>query len=151
MRGVKELRTRRINLKITEAEYTKMETLMRVYHYQSISRFWRDLLEGKPLVKTRRVTRLSDDKLIDAMNRLTGQITIIGRNYNQAVARMEGLSRQRRADGSPVVSDAVAAAFLGTLKSQTEKLRDEVAVCIDMVERLSRKMPDTEDTALKTE
>lgn len=140
---MKEPKTRRVNIKLTESEYTKMLTLMEVYHYQSISRFWRDLLEGKPLVKSRKIESVSNQKFLDAMNRLTAQITIIGRNYNQAVARLEGLARGTRKDGSPVISESVVAAFVGSLKTQTEKLRDEVAVCIDMVDRMTKENKNT--------
>lgn len=143
MKSHKEIKTRRVNFKITETEYTKMCTLMEVYHYQTVSRFLRDLLAGKPLVKSRKIESVSDQKFLDAMNRLTAQITIIGRNYNQAVARLEGLARRTRKDGSPVINESVVAAFVGSLKTQTEKLRDEVAVCIDMVDRMTRENKNT--------
>lgn len=143
MKALKDIKTRRVNFKLTEAEYTKMCTLMEVYHYQTVSRFLRDLLAGKPLVKSRKIESISDQKFLDAMNRLTAQITIIGRNYNQAVARLEGLARRTRKDGSPVINESVVAAFVGSLKTQTEKLRDEVAVCIDMVDRMTRENKNT--------
>lgn len=138
MGRTKEPKTRRVNIKLTESEYTKMLALMEIYHYQSISRFWRDLLDGKPLVKSRKIESVSDQKFLDAMNRLTAQITIIGRNYNQAVARLEGIAKGTRKDGSPLINESVVAAFVGSLQTQTEKLRDEVAVCIDMVDRMTK-------------
>lgn len=137
MKAPRELRLNRVNLKLTDDEHLKMRTLMESYHYQSVSRFWRDLLAGKPLVRRRDAADCPAGSLADAMNRLTAQVTVIGRRYNHLVSRLDELSRQTRPDGSPVIGDGIVSGTLGMLRTQTEKLRDEVALCIDMVGRLS--------------
>lgn len=139
----RELKTHRVNLKLNDSDYNRMCSLMEAYEYRSVSVFWRDLLNGKRLVSRRRVDRLTERNFFEAMNKMTAQIAAIGRNYNQVVSRIEAVSSMRRADGAPVISEAVVSRSMDMLQRHTEMLRDEVAVCIEMVDRYTKELEGT--------
>lgn len=139
----RELKTHRVNLKLTDSDYSRMRTLMDAYGYRSVSIFWRDLLNGRRLTSRRRVDRLTERSFFEAMNRMTAQVAAVGRNYNQVVSRIEALSAMRRPDGSPVIGEAALSRSIDMLQRNTVMLRDEVAVCIEMVDRYTREMEGT--------
>lgn len=140
MRQKRELKTHRVNLKLSDSDYARMQALMDVYGYRSVSIFWRDLLNGKRFFSRRRVEKLTQKNYFDAMNRMTAQISLIGASYNQVVSHLEALSEAGSSDSPPRRGDAAVVKGVDGLQRLTQKLRDEVAVCIEMVDRYTRDL-----------
>ncbi len=137
VKGTKPARTVRINVRLTEEEYSKIQVLMKNLAYRSLSNYLRDVLFKKRIDSKKVVVRLTDRTLRDRINAVTFQIRKIGTNYNQVVALYHAQAKLICQDGTPWLDTNRLDAKIETLMSMTEELRNELAVLIDVVERFT--------------
>ncbi len=130
-------RRRFVTVRLTGEEYQKLEVLKTRYNYSSTSAFLRDLLFKKRIDSKKIVVRLTDKTLRDKINSITFQIKKIGTNYNQVVTLYHTQAKMTRPDGTPWLNTRRLDSSLERLMVMTEKLRDELAVLIDVVERFT--------------
>ncbi len=135
VKGTKPARTVRINVRLTEEEYSKLRVLMTNFAYRSLSNYLRDVLFKKRIDSKKEIIRLTDRTLRDHINAVTFQIRKIGANYNQVVTVYHAQAKLTCKDGTPWLDTNKLDAKIETLMSMTEELRNELAVLIDIVER----------------
>lgn len=82
-------RSRIIGLRLTPAEYSKIEKKWKASTCRKLSEYVRDLLFGKPVVTTYR-NQSMDDFMAEAA-RLKKELNAIGNNFNQTVKRLHTL------------------------------------------------------------
>lgn len=86
----KEIRTRWVNTRLSEAEYIEMMTQFTKTSHKDLSEFFRRSITGKPVNLAYRNQSI-DDFLAD-MLALRRELNAIGNNINQAVHRLHSLS-----------------------------------------------------------
>lgn len=84
-------RTRIIGLRLTPAEYAKIERKWKASTCRKLSDYVRRNLFDKPLVTTYR-NRSQDDTLTE-LTRLRNELNAVGNNFNQAVKRLHTLQQ----------------------------------------------------------
>ena len=89
MEEQKSGRSRIIGLRLTPAEYNKIEKKWKASTCRKLSEYVRDLLFGKPIVTTYR-NQSMDDFMTEAA-RLKKELNAIGNNFNQIVKKLHTL------------------------------------------------------------
>ena len=84
-------RTRIIGLRLTPAEYAKIEQKWKASTCRKLSDYVRRNLFDKPVVTTYR-NRSQDDTLTE-LTRLRNELNAVGNNFNQAVKRLHTLQQ----------------------------------------------------------
>jgi GTP1/Obg family GTP-binding protein len=84
-------RTRIIGLRLTPAEYAKIERKWKASTCRKLSEYVRRNLLDKPVVTTYR-NRSQDDTLTE-LTKLRSELNAIGNNFNQAVKRLHTLNQ----------------------------------------------------------
>lgn len=84
-------RTRIIGLRLTPAEYAKIERKWKASTCRKLSDYVRRNLFDKPVVTTYR-NRSQDDTLTE-LTRLRNELNAVGNNFNQAVKRLHTLQQ----------------------------------------------------------
>ena len=91
MKEIKKIRSRWINIRVNEDEYSKIENWYKKTTCQSISEYARNLLLNHPvIIKYRNQTA---DEFLSEMICIKNELSAIGNNYNQAVHRLHILDR----------------------------------------------------------
>lgn len=85
----KSNRTRIIGIRLTPAEYSKIETKWKATTCRKLSDYIRKSLFQKPIVTTYR--NLSQDEAIAELSRLRAELNSLGNNFNQAVKKLHTL------------------------------------------------------------
>lgn len=89
MKALQPKRTKWLTIRMTEAEYTQLDTLARQTTTPTLSEYGRKVLLGKPVVKRYRNQSI-DDYLTD-MLQLQKELNQIGQHFNQSVHRLHSL------------------------------------------------------------
>lgn len=89
MEGKNENKSRFVGLRMTPAEYDKIEKKWKASTCRKLSEYIRDHLLGKPIVTTYR-NRSMDDFMTEAI-RLKQELNAIGNNFNQTVKKLHTL------------------------------------------------------------
>lgn len=84
-------RTRKVSLRLTTAEYDKIERKYKASTCRKLSDYVRRNLFDKPVVTTYR-NRSQDDMLIE-LTKLRNELNAVGNNFNQAVKRLHVLQQ----------------------------------------------------------
>ena len=124
-----------VKVRLTEDEFSRMETVMQMGDYPTVSSYLRDLITRKRLPDRRRLAVVDDGILRERMNRMVYEMNKIGVNYNQVVSTYQRQSRQTRPDGTPYINTRLLDEKMTALMRSTEGLRDEFAVLLDIVKR----------------
>ena len=124
-----------VKVRLTEDEFSRMETVMQMGDYPTVSSYLRDLITRKRLPDRRRLAVVNDGILRERMNRMVYEMNKIGVNYNQVVSTYQRQSRQTRPDGTPYINTRLLDEKMTALMRSTEGLRDEFAVLLDIVKR----------------
>lgn len=141
----REGRARKISLRLSEKEYLQLLSEMKNFDYLSVSRFIRDRLFCARLTVRREVV-LTDRGIRDQINLLSSRIARIGVDYNQATRRFNGLCRELREDGSPVINARAANYYLRQIDSMTRELKSTMDDVIRLVSRIEiERQPHGED------
>ncbi len=85
----KELRSRRIIVRITPEEFAGLQEKFRTSTHRVFSGYIRDLIHQRPV--TTRYRNQSLDEFIPVALTLKNELQTIGRNFNQAVRRINNL------------------------------------------------------------
>lgn len=93
MEGKKSNRTRIIGLRLTPAEYTKIEKKWQNSTCRKLSEYVRHSLFEKPIVMTYR--NQSADDFMTEMAMLRKELNHVGNNFNQAVKKLHTLQEIR--------------------------------------------------------
>lgn len=131
----REGRARKISLRLTEKEYLQLLSEMKSYDYLSVSRFIRDRLFCARMTLRREVV-LTDRGIRDQINVLSSRVAKIGVDYNQATRRFNGLCKEQRSDGSPVINARAANYYLKQIDSMTRELKSTMDDVISLVSRI---------------
>lgn len=91
MEGKKSNRTRIIGLRLTPAEYTKIEKKWQNSTCRKLSEYVRHSLFEKPIVTTYR--NQSADDFMAEMAQLRKELNHVGNNFNQAVKKLHTLQK----------------------------------------------------------
>ena len=124
-----------VKVRLTEDEFSRMETVMQMGDYPTVSSYLRDLITRKRLPDRRRLAVVDEGILRERMNRMVYEMNKIGVNYNQVVSTYQRQSRQTRPDGTPYINARLLDEKMTALMRSTEGLRDEFAVLLDIVKR----------------
>ena len=124
-----------VKVRLTEDEFSRMETVMQMGDYPTVSSYLRDLITRKRLPDRRRLAVVDEGILRERMNRMVYEMNKIGVNYNQVVSTYQRQSRQTRPDGTPFINTRLLDEKMTALMKSTEGLRDEFAVLLDIVKR----------------
>jgi len=124
-----------VKVRLTEDEFSRMETVMQMGDYPTVSSYLRDLITRKRLPDRRRLAVVDEGILRERMNRMVYEMNKIGVNYNQVVSTYQRQSRQTRPDGTPYINTRLLDEKMTALMRSTEGLRDEFAVLLDIVKR----------------
>ena len=124
-----------VKVRLTEDEFSRMETIMQMGDYPTVSSYLRDLITRKRLPDRRRLAVVDEGILRERMNRMVYEMNKIGVNYNQVVSTYQRQSRQTRPDGTPYINTRLLDEKMTALMRSTEGLRDEFAVLLDIVKR----------------
>ena len=124
-----------VKVRLTEDEFSRMETVMQMGDYPTVSSYLRDLITRKRLPDRRRLAVVDEGILRERMNRMVYEMNKIGVNYNQVVSTYQRQSRQTRPDGTPYINTRLLDEKMTALMKSTEGLRDEFAVLLDIVKR----------------
>ena len=135
-------RKRFVGLRFTEGEFEQIESQMKKADYISISKFIRDRALNKQ-IKVRKNIILTDRNLRNMINDITTRIAKIGVDYNQATKQLNALSKKQRADGSPVINARAANYYLNKVALMTKELKEQMALVINIVDRLEKETNDT--------
>ncbi|MFA5330068.1 MAG: hypothetical protein WC384_19895 [Prolixibacteraceae bacterium] len=84
-------RIRKISLRLTTAEYMKIERKWRASTCRKLSDYIRHCLFERPVTSTYR--NQSMDDVMAEMGRLRGELNHLGNNFNQAVKRLHTLTQ----------------------------------------------------------
>lgn len=87
---VKENANRKVTIRFTPTEYTKLYTAFQQTTKRKISEYFRAVLLEKPVVVYTRSRSL--DAFINEMIRLRQELAAVGNNFNQAVKKLHVLS-----------------------------------------------------------
>ena len=121
---MKEKRTRKITIRVTDSEALKLKSLMSMMGYRNVSLFIRD-----QLLKTRvqrRNLRRTEANLSRQIEQLTTEIKRIGVNYNQVVKALNTLAKLRDGRGNAVVTATAIDGNLTDMKLLMESLLTKV-------------------------
>lgn len=86
---VDQLRTHRVNFRLTEEEYKKVVALIAKTTHRTISIYARKLLLGQPVTMVYRDA--SKDKAIEELSALRRELGAIANNFNQLVKKIHKL------------------------------------------------------------
>lgn len=84
-------RTRIIGLRLTPAEYAKIERKWKASTCRKLSDYVRRNLFDKPVITTYR--NCSQDDTLTELTKLRNELNAVGNNFNQAVKRLHTLSQ----------------------------------------------------------
>lgn len=132
-------RNRYKTVRFSDEELMKVQVLMEKNGYKSFSSFVRDLLFKKRIVSKREVVNVTDTIIRDKLNEMIYQVGKIGSNYNQHVATFQRIVKSLASSGNVSGGIRVAEEKTERLMHLTEKLRDEVAVMIDIFDKSSKR------------
>src|ERR1700733_11260163 len=114
----KELRSRRIIVRITPDEYAGLQEKFKTTTHRVFSDYIRDLIHQRPV--TTRYRSQSLDEFIPVALALKNELQTIGRNFNQAVRRLNNLAP----GGDPKDSLEYFAAEEFALQQKTEEINN---------------------------
>lgn len=118
-----------VGIKLNDEEYAQLISDMKLYSYNSISRYIRDrILNRKITVKKEVVT---DNDIKNNINRLALQISKIGKNYNQVVKKYSASCNMTKNDGSPVINTRATNYYISNLQQLTQKIHEIMKTIID--------------------
>jgi hypothetical protein len=93
MKADNDVRKHWIHLRLTRAEYDKIQTAFKKTTCRKLSEYIRDILLNEPI--TIRYRNQSADEFLSVALQLKKELSAIGNNYNQAVKRLHLLSEKR--------------------------------------------------------
>jgi hypothetical protein len=88
----KELRSRKFTIRVTPEEYADLQEKYRTTTHRIFSDYVRDLIHQRPV--TTRYRSQSLDEFIPIALALKNELQTIGRNFNQAVKKLNNLSQK---------------------------------------------------------